>query len=91
MARKRTVSTERQERAAAKAAAKLKLAEAKQERTALKKQLFHLRHKIVWLQRDVNSFRPERLVDAYGFSAKQRLVGTDDEAAAYRANRWMMG
>ena len=78
----------------AEAEAKRKLAEAKLERVRLQHQLRSLQYKIRCLQEDVNVFRPkkqEKQLDAYGFSAEQRLVGTEDEAAAYRANRWMMG
>ena len=75
----------------AEAEAKRKLAEAKLERVRLQHQLRSLQYKIRCLQEDVNVFRPKKQLDAYGFSAEQRLVGTEDEAAAYRANRWMMG
>ena len=75
----------------AKVEAKRKLAEAKQERVRLQAQMRDLQHKIRRLQNDVNAFRPRKQLDAYGFSAEQRLVGTAEDAAAYRANRWMMG
>jgi type IV secretory pathway TrbF-like protein len=74
----------------AEAEAKRKLAEAKLERVRLHHQLRSLQYKIRCLQEDVNVFRPKKL-DAYGFTAEQRLVGTEEDAAAYRANRWMMG
>ena len=70
----------------AKAEAKRKLAEAKQERARLQAQMRDLQHKIRRLQNDVNVFRPRKQLDAYGFSAEQRLVGTAEDAAAYRAN-----
>jgi hypothetical protein len=83
--------TTRKERAAARAAAKQKLAKAKQKRRALQWQLFELGHDIAALQRAYNEFLPVKKRDAYGFTTDQHLDGTESEAAAYRANRWMMG